>query len=490
MLSFLRTVPRRSRVRGRNATAAASAPDGGFSLIEVVVAMMLFALVAVMVSTTLVVINRTTDTASVRQTAMNLAQTQVDLARTTTDFAKLTDTAAPIVKTVSGRAFSITQHVAWLGANDGDVGQCTAGSGASIGKTIKVTVTWAAMGLAKPVELDSIVSPDSRLGSQSTGAIVAAVRGANGQPMTGLTVSAVPNAVPNGAASVPGGAVATDAGGCAYLANVTPGNYDVSVKGTGTNTYIDNTQVYLPVQKGLAVSVASSTTVSFQYDQVGAFQAVLAAQPGITATSPLLPGSFNLSFVNTYGVFLPPAVSQSGTTVNLKAHPYSAGYTVIGGDLGGLANRSPVTLPPATSTSQCLDVDPTQWPASADGTLVPPPAAPAVAAVAGSATAAVANVTMGALNLQKTTSGISTVTIKTAPTVVEADDPGCASGSSYTVSLSDKNLHTVLLPFGSWTVVKATGLTASLPAGSPAQNATRTDASGNFTVTLDPRVAP
>lgn len=443
--------------------------DSGISLIELVVSMMIFALLGAGFVTSMVAVTKMTSDARNRVVAANLASSAVDRARTSTDVMKVvSETSHPLV---DGTQFHVALVALWDTNGTGPVGQCSAGGGDLRYKRINVSVTWDGMrGDAPPVRSDSQVAPSTRISDPEKGVIVVSVRKASGEGNPGIKVQALRAAVdPAGAVSV-ATTPTTDAQGCAYLLNVAPGNYDVSIsKASSSPALIDNNQVLAPAAV-VEVSKGSSGTAPFQFDQAGVFTPRYASN--FAGGTVLLPQSMDTSFVNSYGVYL------SSTYGPFRLHPYTAGYSILAGKL---ATHGSVA-------TDCQSIDPAAWPTviDASGTLSAT-RAPVATAPGGSAAV---DVRMGVAEITGTSNGYIKAT---AQSVGPADtgDPGCAVPSSYVYKLPSSGKANLALPFGSWVLTSGNSITQGTSVGidkiTPLALATERVVGGSVVVTVDPR---
>jgi prepilin-type N-terminal cleavage/methylation domain-containing protein len=450
---------------------AAFDSESGLSLVEVLVAMLIFALVATGVAYSMLATVRMTNDARSRQTAANLAAAEIDQDRSTSDVVALGPHT--ITSTIDGITYKVAVTTAWVSAQSGTAGRCNSGTGALLDKQVNVRVTWGGMTAgAIPVQNDTLISPDARINDVDKGVIIVTVTTAAGSGYSGVSISAVPAAVPNGATAITSTISPTDAQGCGVILNVVPGNYVVTINKTGAPPSVDNNQTASP---SLAVSVAagSSAPAPFQYDQSGIFTPTY--HFNYTTGTVTMPTTMDTSFVNTFGIW----TSQTSGPFNL--HPYTAGYSVIAGKLA--ANGS--------AAASCNSVDPGAWAANATNTLVgvrQPPAATAPGGVA------VVNVPMGVF----TVTGMAGKYLKASSQTTGpagTGDPGCASTSSYVIAIPAGATSQVALPFGSWAFLSgtsSTSQTSNIGAGvvAPITLGSVTAVSGNQVLTLDPRTAP
>ena len=111
-------------------------------IVEVLVALMIFAIVAIGMSYSLISMTRLTADASARETATNLAAAEIDRLHAITDaFTIEEDDLATRQVIVDGITYRIATNTSWVGAN-GSTGKCGIGGGQLQYKRIRVSVTW------------------------------------------------------------------------------------------------------------------------------------------------------------------------------------------------------------------------------------------------------------------------------------------------------------------------------------------------------------
>lgn len=456
------------RIRTRLALVRDS--DRGLTLIEVVVAMFIFGMVAVGIAYSMALTLTVTSDSRGRQTASNLAASAVDSIRAITNFSSVGPSTSTV--TVDNRNYYVNVTTTLVGSTAGASSECTSGSGALLYKSVNVDVTWDGMSKgAKAVQADTAVAPSARINDPLKGVIVVSVRAASGAGNQGVTVSAVPaTANPNGASTITSTIAKTDTQGCSVILQVTPGNYVVSIsEPLAGNPAIDSNQSLTP-KLPVPVSAGSSATAPFQFDQSSKFTPAYATNYVGVAS---LPTGMQTSFSNSYGIW----AYSSGP---YYLHPYS-GYTVLAGTLAASGSSAP----------SCMSVDPGQWTASSDGTLVGRSPSP-VATAPGGATAV--TVPMGVVEISSSVAGGYLKAVAQTAGPVGSGDPGCVSPSTYTFSTAlVVGPNTVALPFGTWTFFTGTstsqtskvttGITLKTPGSQWVD-------SGNTYVTFDPRSAP
>ncbi|GGK93904.1 prepilin-type N-terminal cleavage/methylation domain-containing protein [Curtobacterium luteum] len=448
---------------------AARESEEGFTIIEVMVAMTIFAMIAAGVAAGIVSTLYLTQDNRSREAALNLANQAIDLARSTKDVFTLDDDTSS--QNVGNQSFTIKQTTNWINSDGTDTpNSCGAGSGVLAYKRVSVTVSWTSgtSPRQKSVVLDTLISPSSAVSSANASTIVIGVRTANGGPNSGVAVTITP--VSGGASSLANPPAATDSNGCSYAVGVTPGTYRVTISKAGNVDPLGATAPYYSVAT-VAGGVGNRT---FLYGQAitATFGSPLNLKDGVTAKLPAsLPVSYEYNgIVNTF------------QTTTATVFPYQ--WNVIAGGL----------------TSTCTDVDPTNWPTSnklatspnifnaSDGTT--PGFLPTTTLTA------TARAPMGIIDVKM--GGIDTVLAATVKntSAVAGGDPGCSPSTTYYFTgMTPSKATTIALPFGTWTLRGTTAIGGLLSSDSqnvkanPDASNQVVSTSGN-TVTLDPRSVP
>ncbi|GAB4067613.1 hypothetical protein GCM10028777_24130 [Angustibacter speluncae] len=368
---------RRRTASGRNGgltlrdrlDAVRTSGEDGLSLVEVVVAMVVF---AVMAAAALGVVVRTTGVASAnasRVAAANLATMQIEAARSQLAI-QLPDGTTTRTETVGGTTYTISQTASYT-TQDTTTNLCAGSAGKLAHKLVTVTVTWPGMGNIRPVRADTVRAlgvGDEGL-DEATGALAVGVKNATGDPVGGVTVTLSPGGTtfttgPDGCAVFVG--LAAAAGGTDYTASVNQVGYvgqlntqAVSVVQGVTRGTVSVTSLsyepsrtltvatsqpsgYTPVN-GIPIGIRSSFTSSGR---------VLPTCGTGTACATGLPGQVRNIYPATYDVWAGNCTTHprpSGTFSTVDASPAGATTTV---PLGGLRVRrtSTALLVPDGST--------------------------------------------------------------------------------------------------------------------------------------------
>jgi prepilin-type N-terminal cleavage/methylation domain-containing protein len=463
-------------VNALRARLDARSSESGLSLIEVIVAMMVFAMIATGIGYTMLAALNLTKDSSARQQAANLAAQEIDLTRSIDNLFNLVDKTT--TTTINGRTFTITRTARWV--SDPDVDQrCGIGGGILRYKRVNVTVGWTGMTSGTPsVHADTLIDPGVRINDPDLGTVLISVTDSGGNPVAGATVKVTPASPADGAETLDAQPAVTDSEGCTYALKVDPGNYDVVVSKSG---YIDVTQNATPSTL-VSVKKSSATAAMTTLDLGGTFPLDYTTN---YADPVQVPTNLDVSFVSTYGTSL-----ATGAPNSVTRFPFPAGYEV----LAGIYND------PADPAKSCKAVDPREWVAGttdgvnyADGVPVAP-----VATVPGG-TAATADVGMGVAGVPiPNRSGGSSwylyaVSQSTGP--AGSGNPGCDIPMTYQFGKYSEYSDDLdfTLPYGSWifyTASNSSGYDSQVVSASTMHFHTNAHVSGNV-VTFDPRpVAP
>lgn len=427
--------------------------DSGMSLVEVLAAMLIFAIVSTgLVYAMLQTLVLTRD-ARARQVALNLASEQIDRALSIQDSDDLfADVDKVISESVNGDEFDVSVSTQWVSDPDVEL-KCGASptSGVLRYKRVNVSVTWENMRSGTdPVQADTVVVPADKINDPSLGTILVSVQNGDGEGRGGVSISAAPSSVPNGAAVLAVTPAATDAQGCSYILKVVPGNYDVTASRSG---YV-NLEHKSPTRKEfVAVAAGASTAVNFQYDAAASYALRFAGTySGEGETKIRLPKDLPTTFLSSYGASQFPSAG-TGTTVTRKVFPLTSGYSVIGGAYADTAG-----------TTGCLSPNAAAWSVeNDDGDRVPGHVG---FGAARGGTSVDVDVPMGVV---KITGVSSTETIKITSAAAKGDDPGCSTTvvHDYGNGLVPSGTGTVYLavPYGTWSFSSGVGRVTPLTAG-------------------------
>jgi prepilin-type N-terminal cleavage/methylation domain-containing protein len=466
-----------NRLRGVS-NAAGRSDDSGFSIIEVMAAMVVFAVISVGIAACLTAGLLLTNTSRSREVAINLASQDIDHMRmlalgTPAGVFSVTSLPSPVTYTVGGATFTLKRSVNWVTTTGGS-GSCGTGSGTLAYKSVVDKVTWKQNHNTMSTSMTTLVAPISNINSDTAGTIIVSIIGASGAAVSGVAISITPNSG-GGGATLAQQPSATDSDGCSFGLNAQPGTY--TVKATETNG-IDYQQHAPASNTSVVVTAGQNTMVNFTYDLAGTF--AFTYPSGAT-----LPTNMPLTFINDVGGASIFATPSSPTSVS--AFPYTDGYQIVAGTYVYAVGGGPST---------CIDSNPQTWPTDPNSGAAPPDvslttmqANPGAASVP-----ATLAVPMGVVKV----SGISSTTYVTAvstPGPSGTPDPGCLSVQTLTFPKSTSSSQTIALPYGTWTIYSGTS------SGAKTTNVIKTNASNvsvvttgsvdgttTYTVMMDPRV--
>lgn len=406
-------------------TNARRLTDAGFSLVEVVVALMILALSVSVVAGVLISTMGVTRQNTQRVTAANLAQQQIEAVRSQRALDIVDGTTTPVSGLViDGTTYTVTQNSVYLNAG-ATQSLCKETSNTIAYKRVTQTVTWPNMGSTKPVQADTVVS----LGlngdglSAATGAAAVLVKGPTGQPVDGVAVSVSPGSLTQ----------TTGADGCAVFVSLAPGSYQAIVQRPGF-VGIDGAQQV--VTAPFAVTAAQVVRPSVDYARRGALAVTLSEQPGHPVPTPL-PMTLDFS------LFTPQTTRVFQDCSQIAAAPQSC--------VGGTPLRTAQALYPGSYSAwagSCADAKPTSVTATAvfaDGTT------PYVVPVAG--------VTVEVRDVNN-----APVSGQTVYAIHQADEQ-CTIGVAWLLPGSGAS-RKVSLPQGLWTFTTSSTVTSTPPSGS------------------------
>jgi hypothetical protein len=327
---------------GPETTEAHNHPhEHGFGMVEVLVAITLLVTILLPVSALLARGFQAMSDSRLRVVAANLATQQLEKVRGE-PFTSIPQTHTIFTQTVGGIAFTVAQD-AGLTSVGVQASDCTAPTTGGTPNILLVTetVSWTNERDIKPVAMSTLISPPVGYFQPNTGQIGVSVTGASNQPQPGVTVTAVgPSSSPQTYQQ------SSSQNGCAYFANLPPGNYTVTLGETG---YVSDQDSPSPSQTA-SVVVAQTTELPFLFDQAATFNFSFTTTAVAPATGmPITIGNSHLKPVGWIST-APGATSLGGI------YPWSDGFSTWAGDCeesdpqGTDVNGQPLypgaTLPP------------------------------------------------------------------------------------------------------------------------------------------------
>jgi type II secretory pathway pseudopilin PulG len=191
--------------------ALAFRADIGLGLIEVLVALTVFAILATSAAALLQRALRISGSNEARVVAANLATRAIETARGV-DARTLVDGTSNSTVTVEGRTYTITQTVV-PDSVGGTGNSCEGRTGPIAFKRVNVQVSWPGMGDVRPVRSDTVTTLPITGADANRGVLAVPVTGAADQPVAGIPVSLAPA----------GRTATTDTDGCAVFLDLPPG---------------------------------------------------------------------------------------------------------------------------------------------------------------------------------------------------------------------------------------------------------------------------
>lgn len=324
----------KSRLR-RRSTAI---DEGGFTLIETVVAMTVLMVVSAAVGITLLNGLDVSKNSRQRVAAANLAAREIEIVRNqfntsaaqalaVANMGNVTNAnplagAGPSV--VDGTSYTIARDVQWLPLGNG-VSACDGGSGVEHPSLrVKVAVTWPNMRTTKPVVSETLLTPPKGvLDTADLTFIAVKVTNAQGTGSSGVQLQV----------TGPGGTFShtTDASGCAV--------FEVGAAGTAGSPYtavadmsgwVDNTGTQHSVYSPIIVSKGHLARVSMTYDQAATLNVSFGTDGGYGLPSPTPAVNYIQPNVPALGARRTVPAS-GGTTALTGLWPTKDGYSPWGG---------------------------------------------------------------------------------------------------------------------------------------------------------------
>lgn len=323
----------------------AQADDRGVSLVEVMVAMLVFTIGSLALLAAFTSALDTTSDSQLRVAAANLAASDIDEARALS-YAVLATTTAKTV-TVSGRSYTVSRSVTPALAS-GSGSACTAGgSSQQLYKKVSTKVDTLFRENVTSVRADTLVTAPAFDPASTAGALGASVINRDGQPVAGAGV------LLNGVTTL------TDETGCAFVDTVTPGTYPVVASKSG---YIDVTGAS-SVSTSTGFTAGQITNQQFLIDlpaRINLVPSVLNAS-GTLLSGYTLPGSLLARLDTpdrgtlTKTSLTPASVVTNGATLSWNAFPAVAGYEAY---LGTCATGATVPSQRSTTATQVMPLVP------------------------------------------------------------------------------------------------------------------------------------
>jgi Tfp pilus assembly protein PilV len=247
-----------------------AASEQGFALMEVVISAAVLVIVVLGVLAGLDAATSTAGANKARTVAATLAEKDQERLRgmRIPDIDKMN--LQPYDVLVGKVKYHVESKAVWVVDASGEELGCTLSKDQASYMRITSTVTSPMTGKkVKPVVISSIVAP--QVGASSSGSLAVQVKGASGQGISGVTVTAV--------GPKPVNAETTNDLGCAVFGELTAGTYTVTLAKTG---YVDKEGTLNPTNDA-SVTVGTTSTIEFAYDAATSVTLNVKDSPGNTA---------------------------------------------------------------------------------------------------------------------------------------------------------------------------------------------------------------
>lgn len=391
--------------------------DDGMGLVEVLVALMIFSIIAIGMSYSMLSMNRLIGETTAREAATNLAAQEIDRIQARSDIFNV-EGGSSTTAAIDGVRYTIKTSIGWI-TTTGSSGSCGTGGGNLLYKRVNVEVSWPGMYLKNPVRADSILAPDARINDPRYGTILIAVTGEDGTGRAGASVTVTP--VSGGATAITDTIDATDSDGCSYVLKVQPGIYNVTISKAGYLSKVDQ-QPASPSKPDVQVLAGSTATVAVTYDAASSFTLKYAQNATNTAT---LPTNLAVTFAGGLSDIVKTLPSSP-----YKLYPMPAGYQAVAGDY-----------------ANCKNLDPALW--AETSTLAAGLRAPAVGTAPGGS--GLLPIPMGVLQVQIPNDNLKRYVTAVQVGTASNGNPGCATVKTHTFPQFAKNTtQYIALPYGVW----------------------------------------
>ncbi|MGH2661711.1 MAG: type IV pilus modification PilV family protein [Actinomycetota bacterium] len=392
-------------------TLTRRAGQAGFTVVEVMIALAVFAVVIGAVATTLSTALNITRNNRHRSTAAHLASQEMDVVRST-DFTTLPLGLVQSNVSVDGIDYTVRRESAWV-IQGGTTDPCTS-PGGSVPAYMRITVgvTWPNMSGTLPVQSQTVVSPPVGAFSSTSGHIGVKVFDRDAAPAAGHVVRITGPVLSS---------QATTTDGCAFFAYLPPGAYTVALD---TPAHVDGQGIPTPSQPA-SVTVGNTTSIQFDYDREAALDLALTGQFGGT-----IPAGVPVTLGNTK--LLPTGTKSFPGTGSPRSigglFPYADGYQVWAGD--------------------CVQADPEgQRPGGAGAYYPGASRDPALVVSPGQTTSGTVRMGTAIVTVERQGLPLSGVVVMAR----HAPDDGCSGGNLLTLGTTGPlgQLQTAL-PYGDW----------------------------------------
>lgn len=395
--------------------------EGGFTIVELMVAISIFAILMAAAALSMNgALNMTRNNRS-RSVAANLASQEMDSIEAK-DFNTIPVGQSPATtQTIDGVVYTLNLETEWVSPS-ASTSNCAGGIGADPAYLrVTVSVTWPQMNGVLPVQSQTVITPPVGTYDANSGNIAVSILDRNAGPQQSMPVTVTDT---SGNATT----LITTKDGCAFFAYLAPGKYTVSVHVDG---YVNDQRQITPTTTVVVVA-GSTVTAQFSYDLESELDVTMVGAAGGT-----VPDGVPMTIANTgllpNGLMGIVGTGRTGPSRAIQGlFPFLSGYQVWAG--------------------QCLDADP-QGINPTNGQPYYPGATrdPAFGMTPGATTTG--NVNVPSLSIQ-VLNGAGLPVVGAQVQVVHAPDPvnGCTAGLTLTLKGTTDSTGTIsaALPFGQW----------------------------------------
>jgi prepilin-type N-terminal cleavage/methylation domain-containing protein len=429
--AHLKRPPRRNRLLMNMPTRAMG--EDGFTMVELVVAIFIFAIVVTGVAAGMSSALNLTRQDRNRSIAANLASQEMDTVRST-NFTDLTLGQVVTTQSIDGVQYTITRETGWVSAGAAG-GACQATGSDPAYLSVDVSVVWPNMQGVKPPSSNTVVTPPVGTFDPNSGNVAVTVKNAAGQSQAGVPVNVVETSESQ----------TTTSDGCAFFAYEPAGAYTINLNRAG---YVSDQGVAVPTQTA-TVQAGGTIPLTFQYDKASTLSLTLQGAGGAplpTDAARFIPVSLGNTHIVPSGLKVVAGVAGTSRTAG-SLFPYTDGWDTFAGS--------------------CSDADP-------EG--IKPVGGPYYVGASRTAPISVTpgNTSSGTVPLPALTVQTRTLVPAARPNVQvtathvvpggAAVDPGCTAGEVYTLGNTNASGNlTVALPYGKWSISAAgTATTATV----------------------------
>jgi Tfp pilus assembly protein PilV len=302
----------------------AARSEAGFMLVELLVAAMLVAVIAVGLSGAMMGASRGSGNDRHRSVAATIAQQDQERMRGFKPTALSNYTNSRPV-TIAGTTYTVASEGRWLSDSSGSL-SCSNNSATANYIRITSSVTWPGMGALQPITIRSLVAPPSGSFSSTTGTLAVRLtdQADNAIPGVSMTLGAPANVTQT-----------TDSDGCVVFAAADAGSYPLTYSHAG---HVDPSGQNAVSSPPVSVIAGTTTTITRLYapggsiatsfdTKVGSNSPQASQAQSISIAHPNLPAPGTRAF--------DPAGTLHSTINATSVFPFSSAYNVYAGSCAG-----------------------------------------------------------------------------------------------------------------------------------------------------------